>query len=82
MLTRAQCRAARAGLEWRREDLATRAGLAERTITDFERGAREPHTNNKIAIRRAFEAAGVVFTAEGCLCLPGEPPELPPIIAE
>ena len=70
MLTKAQCRAARAGLEWSREDLAEMAGLSDRTITDFERGAREPHDNNKRAIRVAFEAAGVRFTKEGCICLP------------
>ncbi len=70
MITRAQCRAARAGLEWRREDLAELAGLAVRTITDFERGAREPHDNNKRAIQAAFEAAGVRFTEDGCICLP------------
>jgi transcriptional regulator with XRE-family HTH domain len=70
MLTKAQCRAARAGLEWSREDLAEMAGLSDRTITDFERGAREPHDNNKRAIRAAFEAAGVRFTEDGCICLP------------
>jgi DNA-binding XRE family transcriptional regulator len=70
MITRAQCRAARAGLEWRREDLADLAGLAVRTITDFERGARDPH--DKRAIRSAFEAAGVRFTKDGCICLPEE----------
>lgn len=69
-ITRAQCRAARAGVEWSREDLAREAGLGERTITDFERGARDPHVNNKAAIRAAFERAGVVFTDEGCICLP------------
>lgn len=74
MITRAQCRAARAGLEWRREDLAEKAGVAVRTITDFERGARDPHENNKRAMRAAFEAAGVKFTAEGCICLPAEEP--------
>ncbi|WP_084674089.1 helix-turn-helix domain-containing protein [Methylobacterium sp. WSM2598] len=73
MLTRAQCRAARAGLEWSREELATRAGLSDRTITDFERGAREPHDNNKRAIRAAFEAAGVRLTDDGCVCLPPDP---------
>ncbi len=70
MITKAQCRAARAGLEWSREDLAQKAGLSDRTITDFERGAREPHDNNKRAIRQAFETAGVRFTDEGCICLP------------
>ena len=71
MLTRAQCRAARAGLEWSREELAAKAGLSDRTITDFERGASEPHDNNKRAIRLAFEGAGVVFKDDGCVCFPG-----------
>jgi transcriptional regulator with XRE-family HTH domain len=72
MISRAQCRAARAGLEWSREDLAARAGISDRTITDFERGARDPHDNNKRAIRSAFEAAGIVFTDEGCVCFPAD----------
>jgi hypothetical protein len=62
--------ACRAGLEWSRDDLARRAGLAERTITDFERGARDPHDNNNRAMRGAFEGAGLVFTARGCVCFP------------
>ena len=72
MLTRSQCRAARAGLEWTRERLSKEAGLAERTITDFERGARDPHDNNKGAMRAALERGGVRFTPDGCLCLPEE----------
>jgi ribosome-binding protein aMBF1 (putative translation factor) len=47
-------------LEWSREDPASKAGISDRTITDFERGARDPHDNNKRAIQSAFEAAGVV----------------------
>ena len=31
---------------------------------------RDPHDNNKRAIRRAFEEAGVRFTSEGCVCFP------------
>jgi ribosome-binding protein aMBF1 (putative translation factor) len=73
MITRAQCRAARAGIEWSREDLAAKAGISDRTITDFERGARDPHDNNKRAIQRAFEVAGIVFRDDGCVCLPDEP---------
>lgn len=68
MITAQQCRAVRAGLEWSRGDLAKAAGLAERTINDFERGARDPHANNKAAIRAAFEREGVTFTQEGCIC--------------
>ena len=68
MIPAQPCRAARAGLEWSRGDLAKAAGLAERTINDFERGARDPHANNKTAIRAAFERKGVTFTQEGCIC--------------
>jgi transcriptional regulator with XRE-family HTH domain len=51
-------------LEWSRVKLAEEAGLAERTVIDFERGARVPHANNLAAIQRALEAAGVEFIAE------------------
>ncbi|WP_313899268.1 helix-turn-helix transcriptional regulator [Methylobacterium sp. J-078] len=61
MLTREQCRAGRAMLDWSRGDLARESGLSERTITDFERGAREPHDNNKRAMSSAMEAAGLEF---------------------
>lgn len=64
MLTREQCRAGRAMLDWSRGDLAKACGLSERTITDFERGARDPHANNLAAIVRAFEAAGLEFIPE------------------
>ncbi|MER2265356.1 helix-turn-helix transcriptional regulator [Methylobacterium oxalidis] len=64
MLTREQCRAGRAMLDWSRKDLARGCGLSERTITDFERGARDPHDNNKRAIASAFEAAGLEFIPE------------------
>lgn len=47
-----------------REDLAKRAGIAERTLIDFERGAREPLRNNLAAIRQALEEAGIEFIAE------------------
>lgn len=51
-------------LDWSRGELGRRAGLSERTVTDFERGAREPHENNRRALREAFEAAGLEFIAE------------------
>src|SRR5215207_6857062 len=44
---------------WTRERLAKEAGLAERTIANFERGARDPHDNNKAAMRAALERGGV-----------------------
>jgi transcriptional regulator with XRE-family HTH domain len=56
-----QCRAARAGLEWSREQLAKAAKIGERTVTDFERHASNMLTSKKTAVRKAFEAAGVTF---------------------
>jgi transcriptional regulator with XRE-family HTH domain len=41
-ISKEACRAARVGIGWSRAELATAAGLGERTIIDFERGAREP----------------------------------------
>jgi transcriptional regulator with XRE-family HTH domain len=64
MIIPAQSRAARALIEWSQEELATNANLSLSTIRDFEKSRRLPHVNNLAAIRRALEAAGVVFIAE------------------
>lgn len=64
MITPAQCRAARALIEWSRDQLAETSMVALRTIVDFERGAREPRVVTLDAIQRALEAAGVIFVAE------------------
>lgn len=64
MMTPAQCRAARALLDWSRRDLATAADVAERTVVDFERGARRPYNRTLKDLRAAFEAAGVRFIPE------------------
>ena len=58
----AQCRAARAMLEWSRDDLAVAAKVARRTVVDFERGARSPYDRTLADIRLALEAAGIEFT--------------------
>jgi len=64
-LTPAQARAARALLGWSQKDLAARAGVAEPTVTQFERGARNPSRAVAWAMRSAFEAGGVEFIAAG-----------------
>lgn len=64
MLTPAQCRAARALIEWPREQLSAASKVALRTIVDFERGARQPRIVTLEAIQRALETAGVIFVAE------------------
>lgn len=64
MLTAAQCRAARALVEMPREKLAEEAGVAVRTISDFEAGRREPIRATQASMRAALEAAGVEFIPE------------------
>jgi len=59
-----QCRAARALLGWSRKQLAQSALIAERTLVDFERGARNPLDRTLSDIRRALEDAGVIFIDE------------------
>ncbi len=59
-----QCRAARALLGWSRKQLAQSALIAERTLVDFERGARNPLDRTLSDIRRALEDAGVIIIDE------------------
>lgn len=63
-ITKEQCRAARALLDWSRDDLSGAAQVAHRTISDFERGARQPIAATAQAMRTALETAGVVFVDE------------------
>src|SRR4051812_46959192 len=64
-LTSAQARAGRALLGWSQKELAARAGVAEATVTQFERGARSPSRAVAWAMRSALEAGGVEFIAAG-----------------
>jgi DNA-binding XRE family transcriptional regulator len=68
----AQCRAARALLNWTQHDLAEHAQAARRTVVDFEAGVRRLHLRARVSITRALKAAGVEFTwsdaAEGVSC--------------
>ncbi len=56
-----QSKAARALIGWSRRELAEASQVAERTLIDFERGARAPHRRTLTDLRRALEEAGVVF---------------------
>ncbi|MBR3190451.1 helix-turn-helix transcriptional regulator [Bosea sp. (in: a-proteobacteria)] len=64
MLTSPQCRAARALIDWSREQLAEASKVSLRTIVDFERGARQPRELTLAALRAALEVAGVIFVPE------------------
>lgn len=52
-----------------RKEFAAEAGVSERTITDFERGAREPIEATKAAMRGALERRGAEFQPEGGVTL-------------
>src|SRR6266404_303403 len=54
-----QCRAARGWLGWTQQELARRAGVGLSTVRDFENGDRTPIPNNRAAITRAIEEAGI-----------------------
>lgn len=48
-------------LGWPRAELAKASSVAERTIIDFERGARKPYERTLRDIQRALEKAGIEF---------------------
>lgn len=61
-MTSAQCRAARALLDWTQTEMAAAAGLGLSTVVDFERERRQVSDDAITAMRRALEKAGVEFT--------------------
>ncbi len=60
-ISSAQCRGARAMLNWSQEELSKKAHVARATIADFEREFRKPIANNLLAIQKALEKGGVEF---------------------
>jgi transcriptional regulator with XRE-family HTH domain len=64
MLTRTQCRMARAALEWSLKDLAERSQVNHVTINRFEKGQAESNPSTLAALARALEAAGIEFIAD------------------
>jgi hypothetical protein len=61
MISATQCRCARTLLRWSVSKLSSAASVSEGAIDDFELERRQPSTITTDAIRRAFEAVGVVF---------------------
>ncbi|MDP0929865.1 helix-turn-helix transcriptional regulator [Paracoccus onubensis] len=59
-----QIRAARALLDWTREDLASASGLTVRTLARIESAQTTPRQTTIKALSTALEAAGVEFIPE------------------
>ena len=63
-LTAAQCRAARALVEWSQAQLSQSAAIDVQTIADFEKRFRAADETTRRRLRATLEAAGVVFISE------------------
>lgn len=63
-MTRGQCRAARALLEWTQDQLAEAASVSKKTLADFEAGKRTPYDRTLADIQKALEGAGIQFIPE------------------
>lgn len=59
-----QCRAARALVQWPREQIARLSGVDAQLIADFETGRGDPGADAKARLRAALEEGGAVFIAE------------------
>lgn len=62
-MTPAQCRAARALLDWPQQELANAAGVGVVTVRKFESGVAAPRNATIEAMMNSFESAGVEFLA-------------------
>lgn len=65
LITPAQCRAARALLNWSQPDLAGRCGVHVQTISNFEQDTGSPTQKTLKMIKQALESSGIDFTADG-----------------
>lgn len=71
-ITPAQCRAARAILNWSISDLAAKVGITLVTIQGFETHRTVPHKLTMRGIISALTAAGILFVPHG-VTLPAPP---------
>ena len=64
-MTPAQCRAARALVQWSQQQLADAAKVGVVTVRQFESAASEPRNSTLEVMERALAAAGVIFQGNG-----------------
>lgn len=60
-ISAAQCRAARALLDWSRADLAKASKVSVRALASFESGQRQPYDRTLADVIKALREAGVEF---------------------
>jgi len=65
MITGAQCRAARALVEYSRERLATSSGIDIGTIESFESKLGKPDDTSIATLQSTLETAGAAFLPDG-----------------
>ena len=75
-LSPAQCRMARAALQWSLEQAGAAAGVSRRTVLRFENDHRDIQPELIANLRRAYEAAGVRFIEKGADAGGAVPPAL------
>jgi transcriptional regulator with XRE-family HTH domain len=69
MITAAQCRAARALLQITQDQLATKSGVSQKAIANFELGKTVPMRANLVVLQQTLELLGVEFLEGGGLRL-------------
>ena len=63
-ITGPQCRAARALIQWSREEAAEESGVSIETIADFETGREIPSADVMAKLQASLEQGGAVFIPE------------------
>ena len=63
-MTAARCQVARALIAWSQDQLANASKITKGTIAQFEAGGRSPYLWTLRVLRKAREAAGVIFVEE------------------
>ena len=71
MVTPAQLRAARALVDWSREELAEKSGVSSETVKRFEFRGSNPKLTTVLAWRRTLQRAGVEFVDDDGVKGPG-----------
>ena len=64
MITPAQCRMARAALQWTVQELAAKAHVSRATVSRFELEQGPANQSTQALLRQTFEAAGVELIDE------------------